>query len=420
MAQDDKTSVPSRERAWPLYGAAFFTALSLSICWTAMPFVLRAIGGTPAHVGYAPAANGLAYMAALLITGSLLGHLEVKRVTRIAIALAFSAAVVMLLAAWVGLRAEAQDSALWIWLIILAGGLGGAAMALYWPFLMSWVSASYEGVALNRRFGEYNGSWSGGAVVGPLIGARLVEIHMLWPLTAAVGCFVVTFLLLMLARNGTGQGEAAEQEAETSVGIPHGQLLGDYRWMSRVALFCAWASYAVARSQFALLFTDGLGHSKCQFGVYLTTFALCNFLSLVGAGRWAFWHFRAGCLFLVQGMLLVATLMIIYGHTLGVFYLSSVILGLAFGFAYSSHLYYGASASSNRSVRMAIHELVISLGIGIGSATGGYLGKNVGDYAPYWFVIALVCSGAVVQLVIHLTSRVLASRRESQVDSPLD
>jgi DHA1 family multidrug resistance protein-like MFS transporter/DHA1 family quinolone resistance protein-like MFS transporter len=105
--------------------------------------------------------------------------------------------------------------------------------------------------------------------------------------------------------------------------------------------------------------------------------------------------------------------MLIYGRTLGIFYLSSVVLGLAFGFAYSSHLYYGASASSDRSVRMAIHELVISLGIAIGSGTGGYLGKNAGAYAPYWFVIALVCFGAVVQLALHLTSRALASRRES-------
>jgi MFS family permease len=303
-------------------------------------------------------------------------------------------------------------------MIIAAGGLGGAAMALYWPFLMSWVSARYEGVALNRRFGRYNGSWSGGAVIGPLIGARLVENHILWPMAASVGCFVVTFLLLLLARNGAGRSGAVDREAEPSVEIPpDGRLLGDYRWLSRVGLFCAWASYAVARSQFALLFTDRLGFTESQFGVYLTTFALCNFLALIGAGRWAFWHFRAGYLFVAQGMLLASTLMIIYGGTLAVFYLSAIILGLAFGFAYSSHLYYGASASSKRSVRMAIHELVISLGIGIGSGTGGYLGKNAGDYAPYWFVIGLVCFGGAVQLAIHLTSRVLASRGDRAVGS---
>jgi len=420
MTEDYKTSAPPGEQAWPLYGAAFFTALSLSICWTAMPFVLSAIGGTPAHVGYAPAANGLAYMAALLVTGSLLGHLEVKRVTRIAIVVAFAAAVMMLWAVWAGLRQEAGNSTLCIWLVITAGGLGGAAMALYWPYLMSWVSARYEGVALNRRFGRYNGSWSGGAVVGPLIGARLVEIGIVWPMTASVVCFVVVFVLLVVARNGAGQGAAARGETDAAVELPlDGRPLGNYRWLSRVALFCAWASYAVARSQFALLFTERLGFSESQFGVFLTTFALCNFLTLVGAGRWASWHFKSGYLFLAQGMLLAATLMLIYGRTLSIFYLSSIILGVAFGFSYSSHLYYGASASRDRSVRMAVHELVISLGIGIGSGVGGYLGKNAGTYAPYWFVIVVVCLGAVVQLAIHLTSHILASRRETRGASPL-
>ena len=403
MIEDSRTSVPSCERAWPLYGAAFFTALSLSICWTAMPFVLSGIGGTEAHVGYAPAANSLAYMAALLVTGSLLGHLEVRRATRLAIVVAFAGAVMMVFAVWAAGRQGAGRSPVWIWLIIAAGGVGGTAMALYWPFLMSWVSARYEGVQLNRRFGRYNGSWSGGAVVGPLIGARLVEIGALWPMVAAVVCFVVTFLLLGLGRNGTRAVAAAEQPEAVADAPCDGRMLADYRWMSRVALFCAWAAYAVARSQFALLFIR-LGFSESQFGVYLMAFALCNFLVLVGAGRWAFWHFKPGYLFFAQLMLLVSMLMIVYGRTLGVFYGSSVILGLAFGFAYSSHLYYGASASSRRSARMAIHELVISLGIVVGSGTGGYLGKNAGPYAPYWFAMAMVAFGSLSQLIIHLAS----------------
>lgn len=412
MVEGSKTSVPSCERAWPLYGAAFFTALSLSICWSAMPFVLSAIGGTAAHVGYAPAANSLAYLAALLVTGSLLGHLEVKRATRVSIVIALGGAMLMVVAVWVAGWHPGQDSPASIGLIIIAGAIGGAAMALYWPFLMSWVSARYEGVALNRRFGRYNGSWSGGAVVGPFIGARLVEIHILWPMVAAVACFLATFLLLGLGRDGVRGVSAGPESLDIEVDPPQADpLLGDYRWMSRVALFCAWASYSVTRSQFALLFTERFGFSESQFGIYLTTFALCNFLALVGAGRWAFWHFKPVYLFLAQLLLLVSVLMVVYGRTLGAFYFSAVILGLAFGFAYSSHLYYGASASRKRSVRMAIHELVISLGIAIGSGTGGYLGKNVGDYAPYWFAIVLVCLGAVVQLAIHFTSRAMVARR---------
>jgi predicted MFS family arabinose efflux permease len=186
------------------------------------------------------------------------------------------------------------------------------------------------------------------------------------------------------------------------------RLLADYRWMSRVAMFCAWATYSIIRSQFALRFV-AIGFSEPQFGVYLTIFALCNFLALVAAGRWAFWHFQAAYLFGAQLMYLAAVLIVLFGRTLGVFYCSSVFLGLAFGFAYSSHLYYGASTSSKRSVRMAIHELVISVGIAVGAGTGGYLAKHVGWAAPYWFAIGLVALGGVIELTIHFASRLVVS-----------
>ena len=82
MSEDSK-ELPgsSLNRAWPLYGAAFMMATSLSMAWTAMPFVVSAMGGTNAHVGYAPAVNTFAYMIALLATGSWCGHLRVRRTT---------------------------------------------------------------------------------------------------------------------------------------------------------------------------------------------------------------------------------------------------------------------------------------------------------------------------------------------------
>lgn len=413
MIEDGKRSGLLGDRAWPLYGAAFATALSLSICWTAMPFVLNGMGGSKAHVGNATAANGLVYMAALFLTGSLLGHLDVRRATRAAVGVAFLGAIMIVLAVWAGGRSGSVSHLVWVWAVIGSGGLGGAAMALYWPFLMSWVSARYEGVELNRRFGRYNGSWSGGAVVGPLIGAWLVEIHPLWPMVAAALCHVLSFLMLCLARDGTGH--AAETPPEEVPDAPcDARMLADYRWMSRVALFCSWATYSIVRTQFALRFVD-LGYSESLFGVYVTTFALCNFLALIAAGRWAFWHFKAVYLLGAQLMFLPAALMIVYGRTLVVFYSSSVILGLAFGFAYSSHLYYGASTSRKRSVRMVIHELVISVGIAVGSGTGGYLAEHAGWAAAHWFAIGLIGLGSLVQVTIHLASRAVVKRQSRTV-----
>lgn len=418
MTEEQGTIHSARaNRSWPLYGAAFATALSLSICWTAMPFVLAAIGASEAHVGNAVAANGLAYMAALALTGSLLGHLDVKWATRLATMVALVASLSMVAAVYGSGRQDGADGVAWIWIIIAAGGFGGAAMALYWPFLMSWVSARYEGIELNRRFGRYNGSWSGGGLVGPIIGAWLVERNPLWPMLAAVGCFGLSLLLLSLARSSPNHSSEASPSGPAPELTHDARSLVAYRWMSRIALFCAWASQAIARSQFALLFI-ALGYPAAQFGIYYTVFALCNFLSLTAAGRWAFWHFKPGPVFMGQSMLIVALLMMIYGRSLSVFIVSAIVLGLSFGFAYSSHLYYGASTSRNRSTRMVIHEMVISIGITVGAGTGGYLGKNVGPYAPYWFAVTLIGLGLVAQLMIYFGSGRAAARLLAKPGTP--
>ncbi len=71
---------------WPLYGAVFAMAISLSVLWTAMPFIIRNMGGTEEHVGYVWAANMLGYMLCLLFAASMLGHLNPRHTTSTAAA----------------------------------------------------------------------------------------------------------------------------------------------------------------------------------------------------------------------------------------------------------------------------------------------------------------------------------------------
>jgi MFS family permease len=386
--------------AWPLYSAAFAMALSISMVWTAMPFVLTAMGGTEAHVGYAPAVNTLAYMLALFVTGSLLGHLKVKRAALSAAAVALAASVAMAVAVLGPRLAGSNGSRWWIWAVIVSGGIGGAAMALYWPFLMSWVSADYEGVRLNRRFGRYNAAWSSGAAVGPLVGAWLVETSPSLPVMAAAGFVLLSVLVLGLAQDSSIQTLLSPGVKDLACSP---RMLADCRWTSRIALFSACLCFAMIRSQFALVFT-GLGYAESQFGVYQMVYALCNVAVLAVAGRWALWHFKPVLLTIAQSLLLLTLLMVIYGRTLPVFFISAVLLGVAYGFAYSSHLYYGASTSRRRSVRMTIHEITISLGLTVGAAAGGYFCEHVGTYVPYWFAVAVVGLGLLMQAAIHLAA----------------
>lgn len=393
---------PDRVGVWPLYGAAFAMAISLNVLWTAMPFIIRNIGGTEEHVGYAWAANMLGYMLCLLFAAAMLGHLNVRRATRAATAVMFLATAVMIVVAWYVLDNNPFVNIPLIWTMIAAGILAGAAMSLFWPFLMAWVSADYEGVVLNRRLGTYNGMWSAAAILGPSVSGVLVDNSTLSPIAASMAGLVICFVLLWIAHDeSAGTAASGKPPDAPKVSIDETVLLR-FKWMARIALFCSWACVGVSRSQFALLFTS-LGFTETQFGIMVTVFGICNFLVLTGAGRLGFWHFKLTFLLGAQIILAVALFLILFGRTLWVFVPAFMVMGLGFGFAYSSHLYYGACGSRKRSVRMAIHEVTLSLGVVVGSGAGGYLSGNIGEYSPYWFAIVVLALGFVAQVVIWMT-----------------
>jgi len=390
-----------RERAgvWPLYGAAFAMAISLNILWTVMPFIIRNIGGTEEHVGYAWAANMLGYLVCLMFAGTLLGHLKARYATLTASGGMFLATVVMMVVVWYVLAHHQLGNISLIWTIIASGILAGAAMSLFWPFLMAWVSSDYEGRILNRRLGTYNGMWSAAAILGPSISGVLVDNSTLSPIAVSVVALAICFVLLSVAHDkSAGSAATAKRIEDPEIRIDESVRVR-FIWMARIALFCSWVCLGVSRSQFALLFT-GLGFSETQFGILITIFGICNFLVLTGAGRFGFWHFKLKFLFGAHLMLAVPLFAVIFGRTLWGFVPAFMVMGACFGFAYSSHLYYGACGSRKRSARMAIHEVTLSLGVIVGSGAGGYLSGNVGAYSPYWFAIAVLALGFGTQVIL--------------------
>jgi predicted MFS family arabinose efflux permease len=378
--------------------------MGLNVLWTAMPFIVRNIGGSEEHVGFAWAANMSGYMVCLLYAAAKMGHLNARRATRIAAAAMFAATVATAVVVWYAIAHNRLGSPALIWMTIGAGTLSGAAMSLFWPFLMAWVSADYEGPVLNRRLGTYNGMWSSAVIMGPLIGGALVDMSTLGPIATSAVSLAICFVLLCLAHDESA-GAAASAGPGAAVEIHFDPAaLPRFKWMARIAMFCSWVCAGVARSQFALLFT-GLGFSETQFGILVTIFGICNFAALTAAGRLAFWHFKPALLLCVQAVLALSLSLLIFGRSLWTFVPAFMIMGLAFGFAYSSHLYYGACGSKKRSAPMAIHEVTLSLGIIVGSGAGGYLSAHVGLYSPYWFAAGILALGLAAQAITWLVLR---------------
>ena len=397
----------------PLYGAAFMMAISLSAWWTTMPFIVRNIGGSEGHVGYAWAANMLGYLVCLPLAGAALGRHNPRNTTRTAAAIIFVSSLMMSIVVYVVMSKELAGKLALIWTVIAAGTVAGAAMSLFWPFLMSWVSEDFEGPTLNRRLGTYNGAWSGAAIAGPMLGGILVETNTVFPIVFAAAGMIICFLFLNVANDGPVHTSLFGDDGNQPVaGCENRAALRRFRWMARVSLFSSWACLGVTRSQFALLFTD-IGFSETWFGIMITIFGICNFVIMTAIGRCAFWHFKSNLLLVVQALLSVPLLLIIYGRSLPIFTLSFIIMGCGFGFAYSSHLYYGACGSKKRSVQMVIHETTLSFGIVVGSGAGGYFAKNLGLYWPYWFALILLAGGFFAQLALLLNGKCTCETRHN-------
>ena len=401
---------------WPLYGAAFCMSLALNALWTAMPFVIRNIGGTETHVGYVWAANMFSYMVCLIITGFVLGRHNPKNTTRISVAVIFTSILTLNIIICVILRKNLNGSLSLIWAAIAACAVAGAAMALYWPFLMSWVSEDIEGHALNRRLGTFNGSWSGAAIIGPLVGGFLVDVGTPVPIVFVIVSLVICFIFLNIAADGTFITSLfGDEQTRTVNGSLNNANIVRLRWIARIGLFGSWACLGVTRSQFALLFT-GMGYSETWFGMLIMIFGICNFSVMIVAGRCAFWHFKPTLLLVAQIAIAASLVLVIYGGTLPVFILAFIVMGCGFGFIYCSHLYYGTTGKKKRSTQMVIHEATLSLGIVVGSGTGGFIARSFGPYRPYWFNLVLLTAGLIIQIILLPRKKIRAEVKSDKVD----
>ncbi len=370
---------------------------TLSTWWTAMPYLLRAVGGTEKHVGLALSLHMLGY-AIFLVIANRNHHLNCRTATRTAVAMMFSACLFSIIGMIYATAGQTVRPA-FVWLLIGMGGMSGTAMAFYWPFLMSWVSADLAGGALSQRLGSFNRGWSGAVLFGPLIGASLVDIAPPLPLVAAASFLALCWLLLTQA-----QRPVALLSSGTVPIAAHHHSSATLQWMARLALLCSWGGLAISRSQFALRFTD-LGYRAALFGVLMTLCSVIIYLVLAGMGRWHAWHGSKPWVLLAPLLEGCALLLFAYGSSLPVFGMAMCLQGAAVALSYSAHQYYGASRSTTRSAAMTIHELTIAIATIVGSTPAGYLAYYCGTLSPYWFGLTLCAIAFLLQVALFTRDR---------------
>jgi predicted MFS family arabinose efflux permease len=76
------------------------------------------------------------------------------------------------------------------------------------------------------------------------------------------------------------------------------------------------------------------------------------------------------------------------------------LIGLFFGAAYFNSQFHGVAGSVNRSARAGTHEVLLSLGIAIGSIGGGLIYQKFSMAAVYYICIGVLLAGLLTQNIL--------------------
>ena len=389
-----------------LYAGVFFHAFFGGTGMVAMPFIIKRLSGSDTDVGLCMGLCFAGYAAGLvvcLLGRAVLDYFNIKHTVQFgagAITLVAAAAYLTVVAAE---RGYDTDSAILV--LIALSIMQGFLSSLFWPRVVGWLSTGHEGRQLNRKLGIFNVSWSLGGMIGPCVGGYLVEINSTLPLMICTMMVMLSFVAVGFARKPqmrmdiVGNCRTKTEADGTEI------LCWRFMWMARIALMTVFVCLGLMRTQLALLFKFNLGFSESNFGMVIMIMSATIFVVFFTMGRTHNWHYVLSIFLGAQALMLCGMLLILNGVSLWVFFLSAAVVGVGNAYLYSSHLYYGISGAQNRSSRMAIHEITLSIGLFIGSIVGGYLGDNFNRYVPYWFGFGVVVIGLLAQLAVWFSRR---------------
>ena len=280
-------------------------------------------------------------------------------------------------------------------------GLFGLFLSLFWPPLMSWLSFDIEGPPLGRMMSRLTLAGSMGNVISPFVAGSLSALSPRYPLYVAAGLLAANCLFLTGAavalprirsdRHRDGGRKAAEGKQDRSTPL---------RFPAWVGLFVTFTVLGVIVTVFPMHAWDGLLLSKGAIGAVLLVRALCTAAGFVILGRTSFWHFRLAPMSVGLGLLavLVVALARLRSPVPLAFTLGAI--GPLISLGFSGSFFHGASGSTRRASRMALHEALLAGGLIAGSAAGAQVYERFSMSVLGLCCAALLGAAIVVQLLL--------------------
>ena len=290
-----------------------------------------------------------------------------------------------------------------IWYIFIFQALLGAAIALFWPPLMGWLSHGFEGRELSKIQGKYNLCWCSGVTIGPYLAGWLSRQEAILPMYAVVGLFFgATCLMAGAAMTFPAVGNSRKESGNEETDEPDGRgIETPLRYPAWVGVFVSFLLFGVITTIYPYYAREApLDFPKTTIGFLLLIRSLFNALTFVPLGYLSFWHFRA--------WQMVASLIVLAMLALGMEYFPEAVptgfflagAGTLLAMTYANSLFHGTSGSKNRTFRAAIHEVLLSLGLASGAFFGGMIFDAYSMAGVYRFFAICLLIGAAVQIFL--------------------
>jgi DHA1 family multidrug resistance protein-like MFS transporter/DHA1 family quinolone resistance protein-like MFS transporter len=288
--------------------------------------------------------------------------------------------------------------------------LYGIAMAFLWPQIEEWLARGKEGRELNRATSSFNVSWSIGTALSPLITGLLLERNIRAPLALGIGVFIAIASLIVLATRMVPSIRAVPSEHTSMQGSTQVDASTPLRFLSWAGVLTVYASLAVTLTIFPLHAMDNLPFSESIVGVLLLIRGLATVGMFIVMGKTSIWHFNR--FFVILSQLSVAVLCLWGMHISGfvTHFIFFFLFGILFAMSYSYSIFHGASGSINRSRRMLIHEVLLTIGTVLGSVVGGTLYEYLNFSTVLAACAILVLLPVGVALANSLVKRLFAHR----------
>ncbi len=382
-----------------LNSASFIAQFAISMVNLALVYHLRAtFSFSPRLVGLAASTYTFSYFVFCVLLGRFCANFKPRHCVEVAV-LGMAASIVSIL-----LSNQ-------IWQVFAALTCYGFFMSLLWPQVMSWLSRGKERHELNKATSSFNFSWSIGAALSPLVAGLLVENSTRIPLVVSSILMVVIFFQIFIATMLVPSIRAATSEAQDNREAPKEDRSTPLRFLCWAGILTVYMALSVFQTIFPMHAQDGLSLSESSVGFLLLLRGLATCLTFVLLGIQSWWQFKRPVVIMSQ-LAVAAVCMAGSWFAVDTPYAAYIALmtvfGVLFAIVYTLSIFHGASGSTNRSQRMLIHEILLTIGSIVGSFAGAFVYERFG-YARVLAWCALVVAVPVVVAVLRRPRRRLAA-----------